>query len=507
MYAKLGASSRAGSPPPTSPRTTGARRRPPPWPPSGPATPARTAMSSKSRSRWTRACSGRSPLTCVHPGQGRQGRLRPAASFPGPARRRAAQPPRRACPARATILARDGDLARPGPDRSSPDRPTWPARSSASSAPPPPRAAAACGARAIRQRARSGHRARAGARAPARRAPRRRLRAGGARARPPAPKAAPPVRDLDRPRRRARRDHRAGRPATAGRRPSTRAPARSSPWPAWPSPPSSPRARRSRSSPRPARSAGATWSSRGLRSPSRPRRCSRATKLSNANGESCGGTLRAVVRQLVQLGLRPARRQGRAEQARGHGGALRLQPARRGSRARPRARSRRPRRSATTSPSARRRSARAGSRPRRCRWRSSPAPSPRRPAPASRRSSSPTADAALRRASSAIAPHACAAHGRPWSTTARAPRPRSPGVHVAGKTGTAELPGHGAARHRDTVTTPRPPTEQTDAWFVAFAPADSPRIAVGMLLVQAGGGGAVAAPAVQADPHRGLTRK
>ena len=33
--------------------------------------------------------------------------------------------------------------------------------------------------------------------------------------------------------------------------------------------------------------------------------------LENANGESCGGTLVQLVRELVQLGLRPARRQDR----------------------------------------------------------------------------------------------------------------------------------------------------------------------------------------------------
>ncbi|MEA2255941.1 MAG: penicillin-binding protein [Solirubrobacteraceae bacterium] len=60
-----------------------------------------------------------------------------------------------------------------------------------------------------------------------------------------------------------------------------------------------------------------------------------------------------------------------------------------------------------------------------------------------------------------------------------------PGVEVAGKTGTAEL--------RSTVGGP-PDPKNTDAWFVAFAPAQSPRVAVGVMLVGAGAGGKAAAP-------------
>ena len=74
------------------------------------------------------------------------------------------------------------------------------------------------------------------------------------------------------------------------------------------------------------------------------------------------------------------------------------------------------------------------------------------------------------------------------------------GVRVAGKTGTAEL--------RETVqddcipspevpecppVVPNDPTD-TDAWFAAYAPAAEPRIAVGVLLVEAGAGGDTAAP-------------
>jgi penicillin-binding protein A len=60
-----------------------------------------------------------------------------------------------------------------------------------------------------------------------------------------------------------------------------------------------------------------------------------------------------------------------------------------------------------------------------------------------------------------------------------------PNAVVAGKTGTAELRLTGSG-------TPDP--KNTDAWFVAFAPAQKPRYAVGVMLVGAGAGGAAAAP-------------
>lgn len=60
-----------------------------------------------------------------------------------------------------------------------------------------------------------------------------------------------------------------------------------------------------------------------------------------------------------------------------------------------------------------------------------------------------------------------------------------PGVTVAGKTGTAELVStQGGA----------PDPKNTDAWFVAFAPAEAPKVAVAVMLVGAGAGGASAAP-------------
>ncbi|MEA2304506.1 MAG: penicillin-binding protein [Solirubrobacteraceae bacterium] len=60
-----------------------------------------------------------------------------------------------------------------------------------------------------------------------------------------------------------------------------------------------------------------------------------------------------------------------------------------------------------------------------------------------------------------------------------------PGIQVAGKTGTAEL--------RPTAGGP-PDPKNTDAWFVAFAPAQRPTVAVAVMLVGAGAGGKAAAP-------------
>lgn len=63
-----------------------------------------------------------------------------------------------------------------------------------------------------------------------------------------------------------------------------------------------------------------------------------------------------------------------------------------------------------------------------------------------------------------------------------------PGVSVAGKTGTAEA-------GKDV---------ETHAWFVAFAPADAPRIALAVVLENAGVGGQVAAPAARGVLQAGL---
>lgn len=67
-----------------------------------------------------------------------------------------------------------------------------------------------------------------------------------------------------------------------------------------------------------------------------------------------------------------------------------------------------------------------------------------------------------------------------------------PGVAVAGKTGTAET----GVSHRNT------------AWFVAFAPADAPKVAVVVVLEnQSGTGGATAAPIARTIMHALLSRE
>ena len=73
-----------------------------------------------------------------------------------------------------------------------------------------------------------------------------------------------------------------------------------------------------------------------------------------------------------------------------------------------------------------------------------------------------------------------------------------PGARVAGKTGTAEL---GDTRGPNAQGSD---PSNTDAWFTSFAPAGRPRLAVAVLLVRAGAGGQVAAPAARLVLQAGL---
>jgi penicillin-binding protein A len=96
------------------------------------------------------------------------------------------------------------------------------------------------------------------------------------------------------------------------------------------------------------------------------------------------------------------------------------------------------------------------------------------------------------------------------------------GVTVAGKTGTAELESPGncpsaGGEAESTTTTTNPGTHEaqasgcsqnspqsTDAWFASFAPALHPKIAVAVLLVRDGFGGATAAPVARQVLEAGL---
>jgi peptidoglycan glycosyltransferase len=69
-----------------------------------------------------------------------------------------------------------------------------------------------------------------------------------------------------------------------------------------------------------------------------------------------------------------------------------------------------------------------------------------------------------------------------------------PDVKVAGKTGTAELED---TRDSETGETATSDPSNTDAWFTAYAPVAKPELAVAVMLVRAGSGGAVAAPAAR----------
>ena len=87
-------------------------------------------------------------------------------------------------------------------------------------------------------------------------------------------------------------------------------------------------------------------------------------------------------------------------------------------------------------------------------------------------------------------------------------------IDVAGKTGTAELrttvpcvsdppSGRGALEHCPDDARSNNPAD-TDAWFVSFAPSRSPRVAVGVLLLQSGAGADTAAPAARQVLFAGL---
>jgi penicillin-binding protein 2 len=68
---------------------------------------------------------------------------------------------------------------------------------------------------------------------------------------------------------------------------------------------------------------------------------------------------------------------------------------------------------------------------------------------------------------------------------------RSKRIEIAGKTGTAQVQGGGRRRNGDP---PLPYERLPHAWFVGFAPANEPKIAIAVLVEHGGHGGDVAAP-------------
>ena len=82
-----------------------------------------------------------------------------------------------------------------------------------------------------------------------------------------------------------------------------------------------------------------------------------------------------------------------------------------------------------------------------------------------------------------------------------------PGVKVAGKTGTAELRSTVSEDPIPEDPTQPPPEEDltdTDAWFTAFAPLKDPQVAVCVLLVGQGAGGARARRGARRSSRRAL---
>jgi penicillin-binding protein A len=75
-----------------------------------------------------------------------------------------------------------------------------------------------------------------------------------------------------------------------------------------------------------------------------------------------------------------------------------------------------------------------------------------------------------------------------------------PGVVVAGKTGTSQIANGASSNTQGSL-------QNTDAWFVGYAPVPSPQVVAGALFPNAGSGGDAAAPAVRDVLEYGLSNK
>ena len=81
------------------------------------------------------------------------------------------------------------------------------------------------------------------------------------------------------------------------------------------------------------------------------------------------------------------------------------------------------------------------------------------------------------------------------------------GMKVAGKTGTAELRRTVPVPGEELPADDGPATADTTAWFAAYAPSREARVAVAVMLVEAGAGGETAAPAAKTLLQAGLRRR
>jgi len=71
-------------------------------------------------------------------------------------------------------------------------------------------------------------------------------------------------------------------------------------------------------------------------------------------------------------------------------------------------------------------------------------------------------------------------------------RARLPGIAIGGKTGSAQVVARSRLQQSPTAAAILP-----HGWFLAFAPADEPRIALAILVEHGGSGGEAAAPVAQ----------
>jgi penicillin-binding protein 2 len=74
---------------------------------------------------------------------------------------------------------------------------------------------------------------------------------------------------------------------------------------------------------------------------------------------------------------------------------------------------------------------------------------------------------------------------------------RDPVVHIAGKTGTAQVVQVAQGANRKLLEKLTKSKDRDHAWFVGYAPASDPRICVAALIEHGGHGASVAAPLVQ----------